>query len=162
MLNRIFPKQFDNTYRGHWLGLLLFVPIIALKAVQGINSVVWTHKVMVSADAIPVDSFGPVAAGEAIQMFALLGMYLLVLPLLGVVALIRYRAMVPLLLLMLIVVQLGVRGVHLLHPTIGETAGSAEPIGFYVNLGILALTVIAFVLSLVRPRGRHAAEGGMS
>jgi hypothetical protein len=89
MLSRIFPKQFDNTYCGHWLGLVLFIPIVALKAVQGFNSVVWTHKVMVSADGIPVDSFGPVAAGEATQMFALLGMYLLVLPLLGAAALIR-------------------------------------------------------------------------
>jgi hypothetical protein len=162
MLERIFPKQFDNTYRGHRLGLLLFVPIMALKAVQGFNSVVWTHKVMVSADGIPVDSFAPAAAGEATQMFALLGMYLLLLPLLGAVALIRYRAMIPFLLLMLIIVQLGARGVHLLHPTIAEAAGGAEPMGFYVNLGILAVTVIAFVLSLVRPRERHIAEGAMS
>jgi hypothetical protein len=159
MLERIFPRQFDNAYRGHWLGLALFVLIVALKALQGVNSMILTHRTMVGADGIPVDSFGPVAASEATLMFALLGMYLLLLPLLGLVALIRYRAMIPFLLLMLIVVQLGARGVHLLHPTIGETAGSAEPVGFYVNLGILAMTVIAFVLSLVRPGGRRAAEG---
>jgi hypothetical protein len=159
MLNRIFPKQFDNTYRGHWLGLVLFVLIIALKAIQGFNSMVLTHTIMVGADGIPVDSFSPVAAGEATLMFALPGMYLLVLPLLGSVALIRYRAMIPFLLLVLIVVQLGARGVHRLHPTVSETVGSAEPIGFYVNLGILALTAMAFALSLVRPRSQLAAEG---
>jgi hypothetical protein len=70
--------------------------------------------------------------------------------------------MIPLLLLMPMVVQLGVRGVHLLHPTIAVAAGSAEPIGFYVNLGILAVTVIAFVLSVVQPRERHIVEGAMS
>ena len=48
----------------------------------------------------------------------------------GQVALIRYRAMVPFLLLMLLIVQLGGRGVHLLHPTVGESVGSAEPVGF--------------------------------
>jgi hypothetical protein len=159
MLSRIFPKQFDNTYRGHWLGLVLFVPMMALKAIQGFNSIVRTHDIMVGADGIPVDSFAPVAAGEATQMFALLGMYLLVVPLIGAVALIRYRAMVPFLLLMLLIVQLGARGVHRLHPTVGESVGSAEPIGFYVNLGILALTAMAFVLSLVRPRSQLAAEG---
>jgi hypothetical protein len=162
MLERIFPKQFDNIYRGHWLGLVLFVPIVALKAIQGFNSIIWTHDIMVGADGIPVDSFTPVAAGEATQMFALLGMYLLVLPLLGAVALIRYRAMVPFLLLMLLIVQLGARGVHLLHPTVGESVGSTEPIGFYVNLGILALTAMAFVLALVRPRSQLAAEGAKS
>src|SRR5947209_1500726 len=150
MLNRIFPKQFDNTYRGHWLALVLFVLIVALRAVQGFNSLIWTQQIMESADGIPVGTFGPVAASEAILIFALLGMHLLMLPLISAVALFRYRAMVPFLLLMLLVVQLGTRCVHLLHPTVGATAGSAEPIGFYMNLGILAATAIAFVLSLVR------------
>lgn len=159
MLARIFPKQFDNLYRGHWLGLALFVAVVALKAIQGFNSVVWTHNIMVSADGIPVDSFGPVAASEAVLMFALLGMYLLVLPLIGVVALIRYRAMIPFMLLMLLVVQLGARLVHWLHPTVLETSGSPAPIGLYVNLGILAVTLIAFLLSLLRPAARGATTG---
>lgn len=154
MLSRIFPKQFDNTYPGHWLGLALFALIVAVKALQGIQSIISTHRTMVRADGIPVDSFGPVAAREATLMFALLGMYLLVLPLIGAVALIRYRAMIPFLLLMLLAVQLGARGVHLLHPTISESAGGGPPIGLYVNLGILAVTLIAFVLSLVRRRDR--------
>ena len=68
MLDRIFPRQFDNAYRGHWLGLVLFVLIIALKAIQGFNSIVWTHTTMVGADGIPVDSFSPVAASEATTM----------------------------------------------------------------------------------------------
>jgi hypothetical protein len=159
MLDRILPRQFDNNYRGHWLGLVLFATTIALKALQGFNSMVRTHDIMVSADGIPVDSFGPVAAGEATQMFALLGMYLMVLPLIGTLALIRYRKMIPLLLLMLLIVQLGARGVHLLHPTVLETRGGAEPIGFYVNLGILALTAVGFVLSIVRPSNRSDSNG---
>jgi hypothetical protein len=159
MLDRVFPKQFDNTYRGHWLGPVLFALIVALKAIQGFNSMVWTHNIMVSADGIPVDSFGPVAASEASLMFALLGMYLLVLPLIGVVALIRYRAMIPFLLLMLLVVQLGARFVHWLHPTVLESSDSPAPIGLYVNLGILALTLVAFLLSLLRPRTRAATAG---
>jgi len=158
MLDRIFPTQFDNRYRGHWLGLGLFVLIVALKALQGFNSMVWTHQVMVSADGIPVDSFGPAAASEATLMFALLGMYLLVLPLMSAVALVRYRAMIPALLLMLLIVQLGARRVHLLHPTISEIAGAAEPIGFYVNLGILGLTVVAFVFSILRRRAAALHE----
>ncbi|MBV8798191.1 MAG: hypothetical protein JO208_00040 [Alphaproteobacteria bacterium] len=152
MLSRMFPRAFDNTYRGHWLGLVLFVLIIAVKALQGFNSMIRTHQIMTGADGIPVDSFSPVAAAEATQMFALLGMYLLVLPLIGVAALVRYRAMVPFLLLMLIAVQLGARGVHLLHPTLQESTGCAAPIGFYINMGILGLTLLAFVLSLVRHR----------
>jgi hypothetical protein len=159
MLDRLFPKQFDNVYRGHWLGLVLFALVLAVKALQGFNSIVRTHDIMTGADGIPVDTFTPLAAAEATQMFALLGMYLLVLPLISLLALIRYRAMIAFLLLMLIVVQLGARGVHLLHPTIGESTGGAEPIGFYVNLAILAVTVIAFVLSLLQSRELRPANG---
>jgi hypothetical protein len=39
MLNRIFPKAFDNVFRGHWLGLWLFVPVVLLKLIIGVNSV---------------------------------------------------------------------------------------------------------------------------
>ncbi len=162
MIARIFPKQFDNTYRGHWLGLALFVLIVAVKALQGFESMIFTHKTMVGADGIPVDTFGPVAASETTLMFALLGMYLIVLPLISAVALLRYRSMIPFLLLMLLVVQLGARGVHLLHPTLSDGAASSAPIGFYVNLGILGVTVLAFALSLVRPRGKDIAEEARS
>ncbi|MFL5237617.1 MAG: hypothetical protein ACJ8EL_08440, partial [Rhizomicrobium sp.] len=90
MLSRIFPKAFDNSYRGHWLGLALFGIVILLKAIQGVNSIIMTRKVMIGADGIPLDSFNPIAVNIAIQMFALLGMYLLVLPLIGALALVRY------------------------------------------------------------------------
>src|ERR1051325_10472283 len=123
MLNRIFPRQFDNDYRGHWLGIALFILVIALKAMQGVNSIVMTHEVMTTADGIPVDTYGPAAAAAALSMFALLGMYLLVLPLTGLVALIRYRTMIPFLFVMLLLVQLGSR----LLQTVTPIARIAEP-----------------------------------
>jgi hypothetical protein len=154
MLDRIFPKQFNNRYGGHWLGLALFVLVLVVKALQGVNSIIWTREIMASADGIPIDTFSPVAASNAILMFALLGMYLLVIPVQSVVVLIRYRSMVPFMLFMLIGIQLGARGIHLLHPDTTSNSGGGQPLGFYVNLGVLAVTIIAFVLSVVRPRQR--------
>src|ERR1041384_397384 len=107
MLDRIFPKQFDNTYRGHWLGVALFVPIVLLKAIQGVNSIIMTRQIMTSADGIPLDSFNSAAAQNAIADFALLGMYLLIIPLIGAISLIRYRAMIPFLYLMLFMAVMG-------------------------------------------------------
>lgn len=145
MLGRIFPRQFDNIYRGHWLGLWLFVPVILVKGLQGANSIVTTRLVMINADGIPLDSFDAVAAQAAIGMFTLLGMYLLILPVQGAVALIRYRSMIPLLYLMLIIVQAAGRLLVLWHPVIQT---GQLPLGFFVNLGILAITLLGFVLSL--------------
>ncbi|MFL6689231.1 MAG: hypothetical protein ACJ8IR_03450 [Alphaproteobacteria bacterium] len=150
MLDRIFPTVFDNRYRGHWLGVVLFVLVILLKAVQGVNSIVMTRKVMIGADGIPLDRFNSIAADTAVEMFSLLGMYLLVLPLIGAVAVFRYRSMIPFLFLMLLSVMLGSRALNYLHPIARTAATGVHPIGFYVNLGILALTVIGFALSLIR------------
>lgn len=161
MLERIFPNAFDNRYPGHWLGVALFVLVLVVKALQGVNSIVWTRHIMMTADGIPLDTFSPVAAQEAILMFALLGMYLLVIPVQSVVVLIRYRSMIPLMLLMLIAIQLGARLIHLLHPDSAANSAGGAPIGFYVNLGILGFTIIAFLLSIVRPGSRaEALEGG--
>jgi hypothetical protein len=145
MLSRIFPKQFDNIYRGHWLGLWLFAAVVLVKALQGLNSIVMTRQVMTTADGIPLDSFNAAAAQAATGMFTLLGMYLLVLPLLSLVALVRYRSMIPFLYLMLLAVQVSSRLLVLWHPVI---ASAELPVGFFVNLGILAITLLGFVLSL--------------
>ncbi|HEX3944449.1 MAG TPA: hypothetical protein VHW69_10210 [Rhizomicrobium sp.] len=157
MLDRIFPRQFDNRYRGHWLGLALFVLVLIVKALQGVNSIIWTREIMAGADGIPIDTFSAAAADSAILMFALLGMYLLVLPLQSIIVLIRYRSMVPFMLLILLAVQFGARGIHFLHPDTRSNPGGGEPIGLYVNLGILAVTVVAFVLSISGPRPQAGA-----
>ena len=143
MFAKLFPKSFDNDYRGPRLALWLLAIIAAVKALQSIDSLIWTHRVMTGADGIPIDSFAPDAAREVTILFMLLSLYVLVVPLLSALALIRYRTMAPLLYLLLIVLQLGARVINMLH----ETEAPA-PMGFYVNLGILAVTVLGFVLSL--------------
>src|SRR5438105_15455690 len=45
MLDRLFPKTFDNTYRGHWLGIWIFTAVALVKAVQGVNSIIITRMV---------------------------------------------------------------------------------------------------------------------
>jgi len=145
MLANLFPKQFDNAYRGLWLALWIFVPVVAIRAVQGANSIIMTREVMINADGIPLDSLGVAGAQLALSMFALLGLNLLVVPLLSAIALIRYRAMIPLLFLVLLFLQLGSRVLVALHPIV-RPAGT--PIGFYINLVVLMLTLIGFAMSL--------------
>jgi hypothetical protein len=148
MLNRIFPKAFDNVFRGHWLGLWLFVPVVLLKLVIGFNSIVSARDVASTADGIPLAAFNAAGADAVVGLFVLLGLFQLLLGFLGVVALIRYRAMIPFLYLVLLFQMLGNRILALLHP-IAESGTSGTPPGFYVSLGILAATVAGFGLSLL-------------
>lgn len=149
MLDRLFPKVFDNVFRGHWLGLWLFVPVIFLKLVIGARSLISAREVAATADGIPLDTYNAAGADAVVGLFVLLGLFQLLLGLLGVVALIRYRAMIPFLYLVLLLQMLGNRALTLLHP-IAEASTAGTPPGFYVSLGILAATVVGFVLSLLK------------
>jgi hypothetical protein len=154
MLSRIFPKQIDNNYRGHWLAIGLFTLFVLLKLVMSTNSVVMTRSVATGADGLPLDNFTGGGAEAVISLFALLGLSQLVLALLGVVVLIRYRAMLPLMYLLMLIVQIGSRVLLMVNPIVrsgGMTIGSSGlSIGFAINLGLLAILLIGFVLSLVQ------------
>jgi hypothetical protein len=149
MLDRIFPKQIDNNFHGRHLALWLFDFYLLVKLLQGTVSVFNTYTTATGADGIPLDSFGTAATQTVIQLFALLGLNLLVLPLLGVLALIRYRAMIPLLSLTMLIVYLGGRAIHVFYPVAGAGSGG-QPVGFYVNLVLIAVLLGAFALSLSR------------
>ena len=151
MLGRLFPKTIDNSYRGHPLGIWLFIPIVLIRLIIGFNSLIDARHVASSADGIPLDSFGAAGAAEVLSMFALLGLYVMVLPLLSIVVLIRYRAMIPFMYLAMLLVQLGSRALAMANPD-PNTSSGAHPIGFFVNLGLLAAMLIGFLLSLAGNR----------
>lgn len=149
MLGRIFPKQFDNVYRGHWLGLWLFVPPLLMELVIGVNSIFLTRYIATSADGIPLERYSNGGAEAVIATFALLGLCRVLFALLGVVALIGYRAMIPLMYLVFLLLQLGSKAILLVNPIAKSGAASAHS-GSAVILSLLSLLVIGFVLSLLR------------
>lgn len=147
MLGRLFPKTFDNVYRGNIVGLWLFVPVMLIKALQCVESIFNAHDTAIRADGIPLATFPPAAATEIVSMFMLLGLYLLILPVQSIVVLIRYRSMVPFMYLSLLTLQLSTRLLHAL--TDPPTPVGDHPVGFYVNFGIMGVTALGFILSLV-------------
>ena len=152
MFSRIFPRQADNTYRGNRLAILLLAVVSFMKGMQGTVSIFDTRNVVATADGIPLDSYGAAAGDTVVALTALLGSLLVLITLLGFVAVFRYRTLVPLMLLVQLIMQLGNRAILTMHPVVRIAptglAFAGHPIGFWVNLGILALTVIGFVLSL--------------
>jgi hypothetical protein len=159
LLSRIFPSRFDNDYQGAGLAIWLFVPIVVLRLVMGFNSVFFTRAVATGPDGIPLDRYTPAGAEAVLSLFSLLGLWLLLLALIGVVALIRYRSMIPFLYLVLLIQQLAARALGLAHP-IAKAAAPSASAGFGLTLGILALTVVGLVLSLLhRPPVRSATQG---
>lgn len=155
MLSLLLPRQFDNTFRGWRLGLWLFVPVLIVRLGIGFNSAFNARETAMNADGIPLDRLGEAGANEAVSLFALLGLSHFLLALLGVLALVRYRAMIPLMYLLFLVGQFGTKVLNAYHPTISggaKTVGGGIPVAMVVVYSLLAMTIMGFVLSLIPRR----------
>ena len=155
MLDRLFPRQIDNRYDGYRAALWLLGLLTALKLVVATNSIVNTASVAAGADGIPLDSFGPEAARAVLMLFSLSALGDLILALIGVAALIRYRAMVPVLYLMSIgeyVAQRVIVANHAVARSGGISFASSIP------WAVLGLLTLGLVLSLM-PARRESRSG---
>lgn len=150
MLERLFPRQVDNRFDGHRAALWLLGLLIALKLVVSLNSIFNTASVAQGADGIALDSFGPAAAQEVLTLFALTALGQLVLALIALAVLVRWRALVPFLYLVSLGEMLARRAIVAAHDV--ARAGSS-PVAWYVTYGVLALLGLGLVLSLVPARG---------
>ena len=146
MSGRLLPKQLDNRFEGHRAAPWLLGIYVALKLAMSTNSIFNTAKVAGGADGIPLERFGPAAAQEVLTLFALVGLCQLALAVLGIVALIRYRGLVPLLFLLLLGEAI-CRRVIVWSFAAERTAQGVG--GWYINVALLALLAAGLALSLI-------------
>lgn len=151
-MNPLFPPRLDNTYRGSKLALWLFGLVVVAKVAMSVNSMFNGYVVATRADGIPLDTFPPAAAQTVVAVFAIWGLAHLTICILCILALVRYRAMVPLMLALLTLEHLGRR--VLLHFVPIERTGT--PPGFAVNLILIGLMLAGLALSLRRQSGPPA------
>jgi hypothetical protein len=158
MLSRIFPRRFDNEFPGSRLAIWLFVPLVFMKFMMGFNSVFLTRFVAVSADGLDLAAYGPRGAEAVLSMYVPLGLSMMLLALIGMAALVRYRSMIPFLYLVLLVQQVAGKGLATLHP-IGRSGPASTHTASAFVLAALGVTLVGFVLSLWSPsRPQPVAE----
>jgi DMSO reductase anchor subunit len=144
MLGLLFPRVIDNRFRGQWLGFWLLAPVLLLKFGIALASILTPRRAN-TADAIDLSTYSRAALSDAATSTALLGLLHLCIALFCLLAMIRYRAMVPLVYLWLLVEFLGRRVVLGLYP-IERTPGPSS--GSMVNLALVAMLVAGLALSL--------------
>lgn len=145
MWKRIFPETFDNRYRGLKFALWLLYPITFLNLAIALGGIFSKDGGAQSADGIPLDTFGNGGAEAVIRVAAILGLESLLLGLFFVLALVRYRSMIPLMYALLVADYLGRRGIAEMKPYLHIAATGAS----YVNVALFALSVAGLVLSLI-------------
>jgi len=149
MLDRVLPPYIDNTYRGHGLALWLFIPVVILKLLMSLGAIFNGANVLRLADGIPLDSYGAAGASTVVSLFAAWGLLHLVIVMLCLLALRRYRAMVPFMLGLLLTEHLIRKQLILAFLPIARVATTP---GRVVNAALLILMVAGLVLSLWRRR----------
>jgi len=146
MLYRIFPEHIDNHYRGHTFALWLFYPLTIMNVVIALVAIFSRDGGAQSADGIPLDTFVSGGAEAVIGVVAFLGLSKLLLGLLFILALFRYRAMIPLMYVLIVLDHLGHKGIGLMKPIVRI----GTPSGSFVSMVLFALSIFGLVLSLRR------------
>ncbi|HEV2707784.1 MAG TPA: hypothetical protein VGV59_17830 [Pyrinomonadaceae bacterium] len=154
MFNQLLPQQLDNTYGGRRLALWLFALVVSVRIIQSVFIIFDGYSTVREADGIPLDTYPAAAAQTIVGLFALSGLYRLILSLLCVLMLVRYRAAVP---FMFVVLLLNYLAAQLILRFVPLVRVGAPPASF-VNFTLLALTAIGLLLSLWK-RGEQKVKG---
>lgn len=163
MPNLLLPSQIDNTYRGNRLALVVLGLIAALKAVMGfnmsgLNPFVSTEQVLTSVDGIPLDQFPPEAARMVVSSTQDWALLLLLVAGLSLLALVRYRAMVPLMLLVLTAEQVLRIGMSIAQAP--DAPWIEMDVPSLLNWSMTGLLVAALALSLIPAKSRGPSRPG--
>jgi hypothetical protein len=151
VLNRILPTRIDNRYRGHPVGLWLFVPISLVKLSTSLTHLLKHDGGAQSISTIPLDTYPPSAAQNVISLFARLGLEQLLLASIFLLVLLRYRALIPLMYLLIVAHFIGGKITAQFKPLVlAGTSGVSTPF-----LIVAILSVVGLILSLI---GRGYAD----
>lgn len=144
MLESLFPRRADNSYRGHRLALWLFGLTVLLRTAIGFGTIFNGRKAALSADGIPLDAFTPAGAQAFLSVFAIWGLAQVTIGLICFVVLTRYRALVPLMFSLLLLEHLSRKLILFVMP-IDRTAHAP---GGLINLALVAALIAGLALSL--------------
>lgn len=104
----ILPERIDNHFPGHRAVVAVFSVITLITLGRSLFHMLAPDGGAQSVAHIPLDTFSPAQAGQAvIFVFALWGLSQLMMGLVYVATLARYRALIPLLLVLMFLEYLG-------------------------------------------------------
>ncbi len=144
MINKLLPQRIDNTYRGHKLALWIFALSVSVKIFQTLMVIFNGNSTAIYADGFPLKTFPPAAAQTVVALFALSGLRMLIISLLCVLVLVRYRSMISFMLALLAIEYLAGQMIFYFVPLVR----TGMPPGPVVNFIFFILWVAGLVLSL--------------
>jgi len=151
MFDKLLPQRIDNTYRGYRVALWLFGLVVGMMTAQSVLVIFNGYSTVMNADGIPLDTYPPAAAQTIVAVFALRSLLRLIIALLCVLVLVRYRSAIPFMFVILVLNFLATQLILQFIPMVR----TGTPPGTIVNRIMFALMIIGLALSL-RTRSIHA------
>lgn len=148
ILNRLLPRQLDNEYSGSRVALGILGLLIAVRTLQSVMIIFNGPSTVQTADGVPLDTYPAAAAQTILALFALSSLSRLIISLICIVVMWRYRSAVPLMFVVLLLTYTGGQIVGRFIPIVRV----GRPPGILVNVSLLGLTILGLVLSLWKRR----------
>ena len=149
MLVRLLPRQADNNYRGSKIAILLLIAAVVMRLAMAYAALFDTHFMLRDGDSIPIDTWPTGAAATVLFVTKVLGLDHLLLTVVALVVLVRWRSLIPFAFLLLLAEQVGRFALRVANPIprAGVPYLPVDP-----NLIIIAALLIGLAMSLARPR----------
>ena len=147
MLERLLPKTIDNRFRGHRVALWMFYPITLITIVRSLIHVFRSDGGAQSIATIPLDGFTEAGAAAVVAVFAVFAQWGLSQLLMGgLYALVsfRYRAMIPLMYVLILIEYAGRLAVGAMKPIVTIDTAPGGPGSIVVV--VMAITCIVLCL----------------
>lgn len=144
----IFPKQITNTYTGHPIALYAFYLITSITLIRSLIHILAPDGGAQSIATIPLDTYSVESANTVIFIFGLWGISQLLLGILFLIIVVRYKALIPLMYI-LIFTEYTLRLILGLFKPITLVGIAPGGIGNYV---FIILSIILFFLSIQKPK----------
>ena len=146
MFKKILPPIIDNNYGGNKIALWFFYLITAVTVVRSCIHIFKYDGGAQSIATIPLDTFTEGGAAVVILIFAYWGLSQLMFGIIQVIVAFKYKSLIPLMYLMLVIEWTGRFGISYFKPI--ETTGQAP--GGIGNMVLPFVCLVMFFLSINR------------
>ena len=153
MLKRILPPKFDNRYPGHTTGLWLFALITLVTVGRSLVHIFAPDGGAQSIATIPLDQFTTDGANTVITVFALWGQSQLLIAIVFAVVVLRYRSMIPLMYVLILMEYAGRIAIGFGKPLVTIDT----PPGATGNLVFIVLSIVGLIISLKTEATKEAS-----
>jgi hypothetical protein len=154
MTETLLPQHLDNNYQGRKLALWIFGLVVLLRSMQSVMIIFNGYYTARNADGIPLETYPAAATQTILALFAVFSFSRLVISLICLIVLVRYRRAIPFMFIVLAILYLGGQLIYRFLPL--DRVGS--PPGVIVNLISFALIVIGFGLSLWKAPAKSSEQ----